>query len=85
MDFAEPKSLAEGFTDFSSLIASSPSGPETKEQVIQRFTQVRDMSNITVIPAKPDINPFDTNVRKEVAVYCRVSTDNISQTPSFLT
>ena len=85
MGFEEPKSLAEGFTDFSSLITSHHSGSETKEQIVERFNQVRDMSNITVIPADPDVNPFDTNVRKEVAVYCRVSTDNISQTPSFLT
>ena len=85
MTFFEPKSLSEGFTDFSKISKVAPAGPETKEQIIKRYTQVRDMSNITVIPAEPEINPFDKKVRKRVAVYCRVSTDNLSQTPSFLT
>ena len=85
MTFIEPKSLSEGFTDFRALPTVSRIGTETKEHIVERLSRVRDMSNITVIPAEPDVNPFDTNVRKRVAIYCRVSTDNLSQTPSFIT
>ena len=54
-----------------------------QDKVRQRYRQERDLSKITVIPAKPEIRPFDSGVRKRIAVYCRVSTDGVSQTTSF--
>lgn len=55
----------------------------TKDDVRERYQRQRDLSKIRVIPAKPEANPFDTNTRKRVVVYCRVSTDGIQQTSSF--
>lgn len=76
MKFPEPRSLTEGFTDFSALSAVSCTDEETKKQIIERFAKVRDMSNVTAALAKLDVNPFGTNVRKRVAGYCNVNTDN---------
>ncbi len=41
------------------------------------------MSKVTFIPARKEIRPFDSSVRKRVVVYCRVSTDGLSQATSF--
>jgi len=58
-------------------------GMTEKERIIAQYGQKRDMSKIVVIPAKPAPSLFDTERRKRVVVYCRVSTDGISQTSSF--
>ena len=58
-------------------------GMTEKERIIAQYGQKRDMSKIVVIPAKPSLGLFDTERRKRVVVYCRVSTDGISQTSSF--
>ena len=85
MEFERPGRLADGLGSFSNIIQNIPVGPETKEQIYERLYRNRDMSKITVTPAIPDVNPFDPRFRKRVAIYCRVSTDNLAQTPSFIT
>lgn len=54
-----------------------------KESIRERYSRERDMSKVTVIPAKQEINLNDKSTRKRVVVYCRVSTDGIQQTTSF--
>ena len=56
---------------------------QTKESIRERYGKNRDMSKVTFIPARKEIRPYDPSVRKRVVVYCRVSTDGISQTTSF--
>ena len=85
MAFMKPKRLSEGFTDFSNISTVRSVGSESKAQIVERLSQKPDMSKIKVRHAKPKLNPFDHNFRKRVAVYCRVSTDKISQTPSLVT
>lgn len=85
MDYKRPGRLADGLGSFSNIVHNIPVGPETKEQIYERMYRNRDMSKITVTPAIPDVNPFDPRFRKRVAIYCRVSTDNLAQTPSFIT
>ena len=58
-------------------------GMSDKDRVRERYSRERDMSKVTVIPARPEISPFDPRYRKRVVVYCRVSTDGIQQTSSF--
>ena len=55
----------------------------TKDEVRARYNKERDMSKIKVIPARREVSPFNSSTRKRVVVYCRVSTDGISQTSSF--
>ena len=54
-----------------------------KDRVREQYGRERDMSKVTVIPARPETSPFDPRYRKRVVVYCRVSTDGIGQTSSF--
>ncbi len=56
---------------------------QTKENIRERYSRQRDMSKVTFIPARKEIRPYDSSVRKRVVVYCRVSTDGISQYTSF--
>ena len=49
----------------------------------ERYNRPRDLSKIKVIPARQESDPFNPKMRKRVVVYCRVSTDGISQTSSF--
>ena len=58
-------------------------GMTEKERIIAQYGKKCDMSKIVVIPAKPAPGLFDVERRKRVVVYCRVSTDGISQTSSF--
>lgn len=58
-------------------------GLTAKERVIAQYSQKRDMSKVTIIPARPAPSLFDVNRRQRVVVYCRVSTDGLSQTSSF--
>ncbi len=55
----------------------------TKDEVRARYNKERDMSKVKVIPARREVSPFNSSTRKRVVVYCRVSTDGISQTSSF--
>ncbi len=55
----------------------------TKDEVRARYSKERDMSKVKVIPARHEASPYSTSTRKRVVVYCRVSTDGISQTSSF--
>lgn len=58
-------------------------GLSAKEKVVAQYSQPRDLSKVTVIPAKPAPSLFDAHRRQRVVVYCRVSTDGLSQTSSF--
>ncbi len=55
----------------------------SKDDVRERYSRPRDLSKIRVIPARQESDPFNPKTRKRVVVYCRVSTDGISQTSSF--
>ena len=55
----------------------------TKDEIRARYSKDRDMSKVKVIPARHETSPYNTSTRKRVVVYCRVSTDGISQTSSF--
>ena len=55
----------------------------SKDDVRERYNRPRDLSKIKVIPARQESDPFNPKMRKRVVVYCRVSTDGISQTSSF--
>lgn len=58
-------------------------GMTEADRIRERVNRVRDLSKITVIPAKPEPGLFDPNYRKRVVVYCRVSTDGLGQITSF--
>lgn len=54
-----------------------------KEKIRQRYKGI-DSNELIVIPAKPEKNIFsDNTIEIRVAVYVRVSTDNLNQTSSF--
>jgi DNA invertase Pin-like site-specific DNA recombinase len=69
--------------------SANPSEPDGaaklsgKDCVRAQYGRERDMSKVTVIPDKAELNRFDPHCRKRVVVYCRVSTDGIQQTSSF--
>lgn len=83
-DFNRPGRLSGGLGSFQPRESVS-SGPETYAEVVERTMRERDMSKVTVRKPTPEVNPFDTHNTVRVAVYCRVSSDKISQTPSFYT
>ncbi len=60
-----------------------PSGLSDKDQIRYEYGRERDMSKVTYYPARKDVTLFDPRQRSRVVVYCRVSTDGISQTSSF--
>jgi len=62
---------------------SRSDNPGDKDSIRERYNRQVDMSKVTVLPARPEPSPFDPRFRKRVVVYCRVSTDGISQTTSF--
>ena len=82
--YNKPGRLSQGLGNFTASF-STAKGPETHADIQERITRDRDMSKITVKKPRQDVDPFDTNVRKRVAIYCRVSSDKLSQTPSFYT
>ena len=53
-----------------------------KEKVREHYKGV-DSDKTFIIPAKPQPSIYDDNVHRRVAVYARVSTDNINQTSSY--
>ena len=55
---------------------------EQRDKIRKRY-QKAENADVTVIPAKPQKNPFDTEEECRVAVYARVSTDSPDQTSSY--
>lgn len=53
-----------------------------KEKIRQRYKGI-DSAELDIIPAIPEKNIFSNDTEVKVAVYVRVSTDNLSQTSSF--
>jgi len=56
---------------------------EAKARVHKRVHVVVDPDNYEFIPAKKEIDYYDNDVPQRVAIYVRVSTDNIQQTSSY--
>lgn len=56
---------------------------ERKERVRWRINTKVDPENYEFIPAKKPIDYYDNDIRQRVAVYARVSTDNVQQTSSY--
>ena len=56
---------------------------EWKERVRRRINTKVDPENYEFIPAKKPIDYYDNDIRQRVAVYARVSTDNVQQTSSY--
>ena len=56
---------------------------EKKERVRRRVNTKVDPENYEFIPAKKPIDYYDNDIEQRVAVYARVSTDNIQQTSSY--
>lgn len=56
---------------------------ERKERVRRRMNTKVDPENYEFIPAKKPIDYYDNDIRQRVAVYARVSTDNVQQTSSY--
>lgn len=56
---------------------------ERKERVRRRINTKVNPENYEFIPAKKPIDYYDNDIRQRVAVYARVSTDNVQQTSSY--
>ena len=56
---------------------------ERKERVRRRINTKLHPENYEFIPAKKPIDYYDNDIRQRVAVYARVSTDNVQQTSSY--
>ena len=54
-----------------------------KEKVRRRMRAKVDPNNYEYIPAKKPIDYYDTEIEQRVAIYVRVSTDDIRQTTSY--
>jgi DNA invertase Pin-like site-specific DNA recombinase len=55
----------------------------SKDEIRERYSKKRDMSKVIFIPPRQELDLVNPRSRKRVVVYCRVSTDGISQTTSF--
>ena len=55
---------------------------EEKRKIRMRYRGI-SQDDLDIIPAKPQINFFDDDREKRVAVYARVSTDSLQQTSSY--
>ena len=55
---------------------------QEKERIRQRYKGL-DSDLIEVIPAKEQEDFYDEGIKRRVAVYVRVSTDNLQQTSSY--
>jgi len=53
---------------------------EQKQKIHRRVYTKIDPENYEFIPAKKQIDYYDNDIPQRVAVYARVSTDNIQQT-----
>lgn len=56
---------------------------EKKERVRHRINTKIDSANYEFFPAKKPVDFYDTEIEQRVAVYARVSTDNVQQTSSY--
>lgn len=56
---------------------------DQKDRVRKRVRAKVDPNNYEFIPAKKQIDYYDNDIQQRVAVYARVSTDNIQQTSSY--
>ena len=56
---------------------------ERKERVRRRINTKVNPENYEFSPAKKPIDYYDNDIRQRVAVYARVSTDNVQQTSSY--
>lgn len=56
---------------------------EQKQKIHRRVYTKIDPENYEFIPAKKQIDYYDNDIPQRVAVYARVSTDNIQQTSSY--
>lgn len=55
---------------------------EQKQRIRERYKGV-DPDSLDVIPARPRIDIYQTEIDQRVAVYARVSTDDPRQTSSY--
>ena len=55
---------------------------EQKQKIRERYKGI-DPDSLDVIPAKPRIDIYETDIEQRVAVYARVSTDDPRQTSSY--
>ena len=56
---------------------------EAKEKVRRRINVTVDPDNYEYIPEKKKADYYDTDIQQRVAIYVRVSTDDIRQTTSY--
>lgn len=56
---------------------------QQKKKVKKRYNVTVDPDNYRYIPAKKQVDYYDNEVNQRVAIYVRVSTDNVRQTTSF--
>ena len=56
---------------------------EQKEKVRRRMNVTVDKDNYEYFPAKKQLDYYDNDVLQRVAIYVRVSTDNVQQTTSY--
>lgn len=78
-------SLSQGLhtTDHVENQQSLPEGMSEREKIQYDYGRQRDMSKVTYFPAKKAPGLNDLMGRLRVVVYCRVSTDGLSQATSF--
>ncbi len=62
---------------------SATEGMTEREKIEYEYSRQRDMSKVTYFPAKKAPGLYDLAGRLRVVVYCRVSTDGLSQATSF--
>ena len=75
--------LSGGLRTIDTKTAADATGDYTKDSIRESYGKERDLSKVTVIPATQAPAPLSSHKKQKVAVYCRVSTDGISQTTSF--
>ena len=56
---------------------------DQKQRIKNRYNVTIDEENYRFFPAKKQIDYYDNEVNQRVAIYARVSTDNVSQTTSY--
>lgn len=54
-----------------------------KKEAIRKRIQSTDITDIEIIPAKPQVSVLKDTSEKRVAIYARVSTDDVRQTSSY--
>lgn len=56
---------------------------EQKQRIKNRYNVAVDPENYRFFPAKKQVDYYDDDINQRVAIYVRVSTDNVSQTTSY--